>query len=129
MNYYFRLALKTYPREVQLVGYTGIQSARSWLRALMVESMTKREHDEIFLSFWLYSNYWYGYRYGMHTHMQVYITIRMDDGFTLNCRPTFPVGCEEQVVGFRTLDDSATISQGQQMQPLWHSKIMQIMNF
>ena len=26
------------------------------------------------------------------------ITIHMDDAFTLNCRPTVPVGCEEQVV-------------------------------
>ena len=30
------------------------------------------------------------------THLS--ITIRMDDAFTLNCRPTVPVGCEEQVV-------------------------------
>ena len=29
------------------------------------------------------------------THLR--IIIRMDDAFTLNCRPTVPVGCEEQV--------------------------------
>ena len=34
----------------------------------------------------------------MHVLTQVYVTIRMDDAFTLNCRPTVPVGCEEQVV-------------------------------
>ena len=34
----------------------------------------------------------------MHALTQVYIIIRMDDAFALNCRPTVPVGCEEQVV-------------------------------
>ena len=34
----------------------------------------------------------------MHTLTRVYVTIRMDDAFTLNCRPTVPVGCEERVV-------------------------------
>ena len=46
--------------------------------------------------------------YGMHTLMQVYVTICMDDAFILNCRrrppppppppPTVSMGCEEQVV-------------------------------
>ena len=34
----------------------------------------------------------------MHAPKQAYVTICMDDAFTLNCRPTVPVGCEEQVV-------------------------------
>ena len=29
--------------------------------------------------------------------MHLRITIRMDDTYTLNCRPTVPVGCEKQV--------------------------------
>ena len=44
------------------------------------------------------NNNWYGYGYGMHALTQVYVTIRMDDAYTLNCRPTVPVGCEEQIV-------------------------------
>ena len=34
----------------------------------------------------------------MHALTQVYVTIRMDDAFALNCRPTVSMGCEEQVV-------------------------------
>ena len=34
----------------------------------------------------------------MHALTQVHVTIRMDDAFTLNCHPTVPMGCEEQVV-------------------------------
>ena len=39
--------------------------------------------------------------YGMHTLMQVHVTIRIDDAFILDCRqhpPMVPVGCEEQVI-------------------------------
>ena len=33
----------------------------------------------------------------MQVHVYMYVTIHMDDAFTLNCHPTVPVGCEEQV--------------------------------
>ena len=60
----------------------------------MTESMAKYE---AILSVRSSLNYWYGYDYGMCALMQVYVTIRMDDAFTLNCCPTVSVGYEEQV--------------------------------
>ena len=76
----------------------------------MAESVAK--HDTIFLSVrpsyiavleslvWVWL--WNACAYAR------YVTIRMDAAFTLNCRPTVPVGCEEQVVDARYLSRITT---------------------
>ena len=42
--------------------------------------------------------------------MQVYVAISMDDAFILNCHPTVPVGCEEQVVDAQCTRPYQTLS-------------------
>ena len=61
----------------------------------MAESITK--HEAIRFSYPLDLASCTGMGMAMEcTHLR--IIIRMDDAFTLNYRPTVPVGCEEQVV-------------------------------
>ena len=89
------LALKTYPREAQLVSYSA---SVILTKSAMAASTTKHETIGFAYPFDLAScTRIIGMGMAMECTLaltQVYVTIRMDDAFTLNCHPTVP-GCEE----------------------------------
>ena len=55
----------------------------------------------------------------MHALTQVNITIHMDDAFTLNCRPTVPVGCKEQVADAKCTRPFLPSCEGAGTQTIW----------